>query len=163
ELQRPSADDPPAAQPAASPPAARSAAPAPAPPRVLSALAAAAKFTHRLVEKAGEDRIFFMAGAIAFNVLVAFVPLLLTVVGIGGRAGALASNVQGPFGRHLRAGVGIGGRLLRRGRQAADSTQPLMQGILASVPALRPGLEELCRRTLRRVRRMSTGLLSVGT
>src|SRR5690606_978880 len=105
ELQRPSADDPPAAQPAASPPAARSAAPAPAPPRVLSALAAAAKFTHRLVEKAGEDRIFFMAGAIAFNVLVAFVPLLLTV-------------------------VGIGGTILRQMRQAADLTQPLMQYIL---------------------------------
>lgn len=35
-------------------------------------------------EKAAEDDIFFMAGAIAFNVLVAFVPLALTVVGIAG-------------------------------------------------------------------------------
>lgn len=138
ELQRPSADDPPAAQPAASPPAARSAAPAPAPPRVLSALAAAAKFTHRLVEKAGEDRIFFMAGAIAFNVLVAFVPLLLTV-------------------------VGIGGTILRQMRQAADPTQPLMQYILESLPPVSPEFEELIRRILLEVIDQSTGLLSVGT
>ena len=34
--------------------------------------------------KAEEDNIFFMAGAISFNVVVAFVPLVFLIVGIGG-------------------------------------------------------------------------------
>jgi membrane protein len=34
--------------------------------------------------KAAQDNIFFLAGAIAFNVLVAFIPLLLAVLGIAG-------------------------------------------------------------------------------
>jgi membrane protein len=38
----------------------------------------------RVYEKAGEDNIFFLAGAISFNVLVAVVPLLLFAVGITG-------------------------------------------------------------------------------
>ncbi|MGH7482069.1 MAG: YihY/virulence factor BrkB family protein [Longimicrobiales bacterium] len=37
-----------------------------------------------LYEKAGDDRIFFLAGAIAFNVIVAFVPLIFAVIGIAG-------------------------------------------------------------------------------
>ncbi len=42
------------------------------------------EFLHRVYDKAGDDEIFFMAGAISFNVLVAIVPLLLFVVGIAG-------------------------------------------------------------------------------
>jgi membrane protein len=38
----------------------------------------------RVVSKAGEDNIFFMAGAIAFNLLVAFFPLILLFIGISG-------------------------------------------------------------------------------
>jgi membrane protein len=34
--------------------------------------------------KGADDNIFFLAGAIAFNVLVAFIPLLLAVIGIAG-------------------------------------------------------------------------------
>jgi len=41
-------------------------------------------FVRRVYEKAGEDNIFFLAGAIAFNVLVAFVPLFLFAVGVAG-------------------------------------------------------------------------------
>lgn len=41
-------------------------------------------FGRRVYEKAGDDNIFFLAGAISFNVLVAVVPLLLFAVGISG-------------------------------------------------------------------------------
>jgi membrane protein len=42
------------------------------------------EFVLRVVSKAGEDNIFFMAGAITFNLLVAFVPLVLLIIGISG-------------------------------------------------------------------------------
>lgn len=135
ELERPSADGPPAAHSLDSPPAAPSARPRPAPPRVLPALASAAKFVHRIIEKAGDDRIFFMAGAIAFNVLVGFIPLILAV-------------------------IGIGGTILR---QTADPTQPLMQYILESLPPVSPEFERAIREILLDVIDQSTGLLSVGT
>jgi membrane protein len=41
-------------------------------------------FARRVFHKAEDDAIFFMAGAISFNVLVAFVPLTLFVVGLSG-------------------------------------------------------------------------------
>jgi membrane protein len=41
-------------------------------------------FLHRVVSKAEEDNIFFMAGAISFNVLVAFFPLVVLILGIAG-------------------------------------------------------------------------------
>jgi membrane protein len=42
------------------------------------------EFALRVASKAGEDNIFFMAGAITFNLLVAFVPLVLLFIGISG-------------------------------------------------------------------------------
>lgn len=42
------------------------------------------RFLRLVYEKAGDDNIFFMAGAIAFNVVVAFVPLLFAIIGIAG-------------------------------------------------------------------------------
>jgi len=39
-------------------------------------------FTRRVYDKAGEDNIFFMAGAISFNVLAAVIPLFLFLLGI---------------------------------------------------------------------------------
>lgn len=42
------------------------------------------QFAKRVFNKADEDAIFFMAGAISFNVLVAIVPLLVFAVGISG-------------------------------------------------------------------------------
>lgn len=135
ELERPSADGPPAAHRVDTPAAAPSAGPRPARPRILPALATAARFARRVVEKAGDDRIFFMAGAIAFNVLVAFIPLILAV-------------------------LGIGGTILR---QTADPTQPLMQYILESLPPVSPEFERAIREILLDVIDESTGLLSVGT
>ena len=44
----------------------------------------AGEFARRVFQKADEDLIFFMAGAISFNLLVAFVPLLLLAVGVTG-------------------------------------------------------------------------------
>ena len=41
-------------------------------------------FLLRVVSKADEDNIFFMAGAITFNLLVALVPLILLFIGISG-------------------------------------------------------------------------------
>ena len=42
------------------------------------------EFLRRLWDKSAEDEIFFMAGAIAFNVLVALVPLIILGVGLTG-------------------------------------------------------------------------------
>jgi membrane protein len=42
------------------------------------------EFLRRVVDKADQDNIFFMAGAISFNALAALVPLVLFVVGVSG-------------------------------------------------------------------------------
>jgi membrane protein len=63
---------------------------APAPPvaerllNIPSRAARARAFARRVYEKAGDDNIFFLAGAISFNVLVAIIPLLLFSVGVAG-------------------------------------------------------------------------------
>jgi membrane protein len=58
---------------------------APQMPRRDETLGAAARdFLRRVWNKADQDNIFFMAGAIAFNLIVAIVPLVLTVLGIAG-------------------------------------------------------------------------------
>jgi membrane protein len=41
-------------------------------------------FLRRVVDKAEQDNIFFMAGAISFNAMAAIVPLVLFLVGVGG-------------------------------------------------------------------------------
>ncbi len=41
-------------------------------------------FLRRVYVKADQDGIFFMAGAIAFNLIVAIVPLLLAILGMAG-------------------------------------------------------------------------------
>ena len=45
---------------------------------------AAREFVRRVYKKAEQDNIFFLAGAIAFNVLVAVLPLILAALGIAG-------------------------------------------------------------------------------
>lgn len=52
--------------------------------RVLRAWYRFRDFAGRVISKAEEDNIFFMAGAITFNVLVGVVPLILLFVGISG-------------------------------------------------------------------------------
>jgi len=135
ELERRSAADPPAARAAVEEPAARRPAARPARARLLPALRSGLGFIRRVVEKAADDRIFFMAGAIAFNVLVAFVPLILAV-------------------------LGIGGTILRR---TADPTEPLMRYILESLPPVSPEFERAIRQLLLDIIDQSAGLLGIGT
>jgi membrane protein len=83
--------------------------------------------------KGEEDDIFFLAGAISFNVLVAFVPLVLAV-------------------------LGIAGTVLRF--QGADAQQTLLEYLQQTIPVavnidIALILEELAAQ--------STGILSVGT
>ena len=57
----------------------------PAPPRREETIGEAFRdFVRRVYVKADQDGIFFMAGAIAFNLIVAIVPLMLAVLGITG-------------------------------------------------------------------------------
>lgn len=49
-----------------------------------AARTATGDFVRRVYTKADQDKIFFMAGAIAFNVIVAIVPLALAAIGIVG-------------------------------------------------------------------------------
>jgi membrane protein len=42
------------------------------------------EFLRRVIDKADQDNIFFMAGAISFNALAALVPLVLFLVGVSG-------------------------------------------------------------------------------
>ncbi|HEX6558567.1 MAG TPA: YihY/virulence factor BrkB family protein [Longimicrobiales bacterium] len=51
-------------------------------------------FVRRVWNKADQDGIFFMAGAIAFNLIVAIVPLVLAILGIAGLI--LQKQVQDP-------------------------------------------------------------------
>jgi membrane protein len=67
----------------------------PAPPRGDETLGEAVRdFMRRVYVKADQDGIFFMAGAIAFNLVVAIVPLLLAILGITGLV--LQNRVQDP-------------------------------------------------------------------
>lgn len=104
--------------------------------RAARFLAASGDFLHRLYRKADQDNIFFLAGAIAFNVLVAIVPLLLVVLGIAG--------------------------LLVRS-QTADPTQELLDYLLQSVPPVSGDFEDFVRRMLNGLLDKSTELLSIGT
>jgi membrane protein len=56
----------------------------PRPARGRRPLTAVRDFARRVYNAAAEDNIFFMAGAIAFNILVAIVPLILAALGIAG-------------------------------------------------------------------------------
>jgi membrane protein len=64
-----------------------------------SARAAAGDFLRRVYVKADQDKIFFMAGAIAFNILVAIVPLALAAIGIAGMI--LQQRYQAEAGQRL--------------------------------------------------------------
>ena len=65
-------------------------------PGHLGPWARALEFLRRMVEKADDDDVFFMAGAIAFNVLIALFPLLILGVGLTGIL--LSSRFTDPTG-----------------------------------------------------------------
>ncbi len=106
------------------------------PARWREALAVAFDFLRRVWEKAGADDIFFLAGAIAFNVLVAFVPLVL-------------------------ATLGMAGFLVRQ--QQADPTGTLLHLVLKALPPLNPGQERYVETMLAGLLEKSTSFLSIGT
>jgi membrane protein len=93
-------------------------------------------FTRQVYKKAEADNIFFMAGAISFNVIVAIVPLILATLGIAG--------------------------LFLRVR-AADPTEPLIEYITQALPAAGEEFILRIRTILRELIDQSAGLLGIGT
>lgn len=94
-------------------------------------------FARRVYKKAEQDNIFFMAGAISFNVLVAIVPLLLAILGITG--------------------------LVLRGRYA-DPAATVISYLLQTLPVAPDlALVDTIRSTLEEILRQSGSLLGIGT
>lgn len=95
-------------------------------------------FLRRLYRKAGEDNIFFLSGAIAFNILVATVPLVLAVLGLAGTV--------------LRA-------------RGVDSAALVLDYIRRSLPALGAQLElqQQVLDILAAIIQNSAGFLGIGT
>lgn len=87
-------------------------------------------------EKAGDDDVFFMAGAIAFNVLVAFIPLALAV-------------------------LGIAGTVLRM--QDPGAAEVLMGYVTRNIPPVSAEFERAVGQRLEELIERSTSLLSVGS
>jgi len=104
------------------------------PSRARAALGVTFDFLRRTWDKAGADDIFFLAAAIAFNVLVAFVPLVL-------------------------AALGMAGFILRH---QANSTGTLMGLVLKALPSLNPGQELYVESMLQGLLEKSISFLSVG-
>ncbi|HUF14155.1 MAG TPA: YihY/virulence factor BrkB family protein [Longimicrobiales bacterium] len=104
--------------------------------RLRRAFDDARRFLALVYQKAAEDRIFFLAGAIAFNVLVAFVPLILAV-------------------------LGITTAVLRQ--QNADVTGVLMNYVMGALPDAGEDFREKVRTLFEGFTDASTGLLGIGT
>jgi len=88
----------------------------------------AAQFMRRLWVKVVEDDIFFMASAVAFNLLVAMLPLIL--LGVGVTAYVLSAQVTNP----VEAIVALAVSLVPEGAQGADpssTVRNIVEGILA--------------------------------
>jgi membrane protein len=95
-------------------------------------------FTRRVYKKAEQDNIFFLAGAIAFNVLVAVVPLALTAVGIAG------------FVLQARAEFG-------------DPAKPIVNFLLQALPNVGAEFSGELTLLLNSIIDKATGLFTVGT
>ncbi len=91
------------------------------------------EFLGGVFRKAEEDNIFFLAGAISFNVLVAFLPLVVAVIGIAGTILAV---------------------------QGADVTRSIVDYAARFVPA---GLDLDVEGMITGLREQSGALLSIGT
>lgn len=99
----------------------------------------AGDFVRRVYNKADQDQIFFMAGAIAFNVLVAIVPLAIAAVGVAG------------FFLQARAEYG------------ADPVEPVVDYLLRVLPPVTPDFIEYVEALLREFINQATGLFTIGT
>jgi membrane protein len=99
-------------------------------------LEAAGDFVRRVYKKADQDQIFFMAGAIAFNVLVAIVPLLL-------------------------AALGIAGQILQK--RVANPEEVLVRYILSAIPPVSVEFEARAQQLLSNLLEKSGGFISIGS
>lgn len=94
-------------------------------------------FVARLWKKLEQDNIFFLAGAIAFNVIVAILPLLLASVGIAG--------------------------LLLQSRYGADASSQVLDYVVRAFPPLTQEAETGVRNALETLLEDSTGFVGIGT
>ncbi|MBR9988173.1 MAG: YihY/virulence factor BrkB family protein, partial [Gemmatimonadetes bacterium] len=101
------------------------------------ARAASGDFLRRVFKKAEQDQIFFMGGAIAFNVLVAIVPLALAVVGVAG--------------------------FFLQAQEGVSPADPVVQYLLQVLPPVSPEFAEYMSETLNEIISQSTGLFTIGT
>jgi membrane protein len=105
--------------------------------RRARARAASGDFVRRVYKKAEQDQIFFMGGAIAFNVLVAIVPLAL-------------------------AAIGVAGFFLQAQEDVSPAT-PVVQYLLQVLPPVSPEFADYMSETLNEIISQSTGLFTIGT
>lgn len=100
--------------------------------------ASARDFLARLWKKLEQDNIFFLSGAIAFNVIVAVLPLMLASVGIAG--------------------------LLIQSRYGADAAGQVVDFVFRAFPPLNePNFGATVRNTLNDLLESSSGFVGVGT
>jgi membrane protein len=92
----------------------------------------AREFARRLWDKSLEDDIFFMAGAVAFNILVAMIPLLLLGVGVAGYV--LSARVPDP----VEATVAVVVENLPQAGGGMDPSE-LVRGLVAEALERRSG------------------------
>ena len=93
-------------------------------------------FIRRVWNKADQDQIFFMAGAIAFNVLVAIVPLVLAALGITG--------------------------LILRNTYVGDPTEVLKDALTQALPTVNPGFVDNVMKPLNDIVENSKSVTVVG-
>jgi membrane protein len=93
----------------------------------------------RVYNKADQDQIFFMAGAIAFNVLVAIVPLAIAAAGIAG------------FFLQARADI------------TGGPADPLVNYLLSVLPPVSAEFAQQMRDYLNAFVEQATGLFTIGT
>lgn len=91
----------------------------------------------QLYDKAAQDNIFFLSGAIAFNIIVAIIPLILASVGIAGLL------IQSQFG--------------------ASASDQVMRFVMQALPPLNESLILSVRDALDQIIGESAGFVGVGT
>lgn len=92
----------------------------------LRLLRGAAEFVARVYQKAAEDDIFFLAGGIAFNVLVAAIPFMFLIVALLGFI--LSAVVENPQQAVLQYVL----QILPASRAVIDYTSALVEGVIGS-------------------------------
>ena len=101
------------------------------------ARAASGDFLRRVYKKAEQDQIFFMGGAIAFNVLVAIVPLALAAVGVAG--------------------------FFLQAQEGTTPADPVVEYLLRVLPPVSNDFVQYMSETLNEIISQSTGLFTIGT